>query len=477
MPDPTDTNPPADAGEGTELREFAAGLGDFIQKEHPELGKETPPPKDGPSGPVDGEIDEDGGASGPSGPEEPVEGASGPQAGPTGAEAGEGASGAQAGATGPTGSLPRDKDLEDIMAKVDPHTRPQTKKVIVAYKLKVSEARTERDAERARAEDLAAKLKVAEEKASGVTLPEEAKKTIEQLQNRIRELDISQDPTLVQKYDARITGNNDEIIKVLTQFGLGKTDDGKDDPSAVADLKRMGLTLKNLKPHLDKLESEGFDDEAEAIREMVRDNQRLARDKNLEVENWKKDYGTRTTERTKTQQAESEKTMGMIRAEGEKELGAGIAALAKDFAFINRPAEPLATDADDVAKAKRSAIAEYDAAATQVQEAVKAFNASGLAPDKAAVATGKLTAAAVQYVILKNHVLPRIKKDLEAKDARLKQLEADLGKFRKQGGVNRAHAAAITAPGADNTPAAPAGESVAEGLARIARAGGIRTDT
>lgn len=363
-------------------------------------------------------------------------------------------------------------DLEELEKGLDPHTKPKTRQVITKFKGEATAAReraTKAEQERAAAvkerDDLQAQIK------SGKP-PKEIEDELTTLRERVRELDVSKDPQIEAKYDKPISANTDAAIAMLGEYGLfkvGEVDgDGKatgkfrdmtekEKNGVTAQLKAGGVSLRTMAQHISRLEKSGDVEGAEQLRDLARENDRLAREKTTEITQIKGNYEGRAQARTKEQQAAQEQISTITRTTSEKTLQADIAELAKSYPAIGLPPEPLATDSAAVVAAKKAAITEYKTAADQVTEAVKTFNSAGLPPEKAAEAQGRMTAAAVKAVILQNHVLPKMVKESAAKDARIKELEAQVGKFRTAGGLNRAHAASINANG-NNAPApAPAG--------------------
>lgn len=346
----------------------------------------------------------------------------------------------------------RDADLKTDQGQ---HVHPNTRKKFEAVAAKTKAARDERDAAIARAAELEKRAQDAEEKAKNAPAPKELEEEVKTLREKVRELDISQDPILQKRYDSKIAQNNDSIINVLKTQGFGKvrkngSDEMVDDPSAIPALIKSGLTLKTLQPIIARLEKAELVEEADAIREAVRENNRLARDKQQEVESWKGDYAKRQQERqtlTKQQHEQQE------RAYGERTnaaVNADREALAKDFPFINPPAAPLATDAPATVKAKQAAIEQFNAEAKAIETAVKTFSPAGVPPDKMPEFVGRFNAAAISSVLYRTQIVPRMKQELATLTARNKELEAELGKIRDAGRLSRQHSASSAEPGNNN---------------------------
>ncbi len=407
------------------------------------------------------------------------------------AEAAKAAAAAEAAKKASTPAAPVHQDLEDIEKNLDKHTKPSTRKVISTFKSEAVAARERANkAEQERVAAIKERDALQEQIKSGKP-PEAMEKELTTLRERIRELDVSKDPAIESKYDKPVQANTDKAIEMLGDYGLFKVavvgGDGKptgdyrdmsekEKALVTTQIKNNGVGLRTMAQHINRLEKSGDLEGAEQLRDLARENDRLAREKQVEITSIKGNYEGRVQARTKEQQAQQEQISTIARTTSEKTLQSDIAELAKSFPEIAIPPEPLATDSAAVVAAKKAAIAQYSAAANQVAEVVKAFNASGLTPDKAAEAQGRMTASAVKAVILQQHVLPRMVKQVAEKDARIKELEAQVAKFRTAGGLNRAHAASASA-GTQQTPAIPATATFADSLREGLKARGVDVNT
>lgn len=380
----------------------------------------------------------------------------------------------------------------DLAVPADPHMKPKTRKVIDSFKQKAIDAR----ASAAKSEEARAALQKQYDEAQAQIKsgkpPKEIEDELTLLRERVRELDVSRDPAIENKYDKPIGKNTDAAVELLGQMGLFRVAmEGKDGVKQLRDMtdqekakmtakvKADGISIRSMAGYIKKLEEVGDVENAEVLRDLARQNDQLARDKASEIATVKTGYEARSQAKTKEQQAQQEQISNITKTTGEKTLQADIAELAKTFPAIAVPPEPLATDAPAVAAAKKAAIAEYAKAADQVKAAVATFNETGLAPDKAAEARGRLTAAAVKAVILQQHVLPKMAKDLTAAQARIKELEAKVGQNRNAGALNRAHAAAISqvTPSGERQPAAAASVPLLDAAAGFFKANGVDTGT
>lgn len=335
----------------------------------------------------------------------------------------------------------RDADLKHEHA---PHTHPKTRKVITDFQNKARAARDERDAVIAEREALKRERDelVAKTKTTHATLPKEIETELATLRERVRELDIAQDPQIIAKYDKPIQANNDAIVAVLKAQGYGmKLDaEGKavDNPAAIATLLKSGLTYDNLQPLIDKLKTAGMHADARKIEKAIDRNEDLAEQRGREIDTWKKDHGLRMQQREQVTKAQSEAQNKAFAQQTDAQLKADLDTLAKDFPALKEPPQPTATDTPAVKQAKEKAIADYNAAAEKIAQAVKGFDTANIPADKMPEVVGRINAAAIQAIVLKTHLLPRMKAEAAANTARIKELETELETLRNAGRLSRA---------------------------------------
>ena len=367
----------------------------------------------------------------------------------------------------------RDADLKlDERASTVLH--PKTKKIIEERNQKIIAERNKAETLSKEKADMEQELQKLREAAKTQTVPKPVEEELTKLRERIRELDIAQDPTIEAKYDAPIRQNQDKIIEVLKSFGLGQTADGKPDPAAIEALKKSGMGFSAIAPHIKKLSDAGEEGAAEELREILRENIRIGREKGKEIGDWKSDFESKKQQTIQQSQQQQENYSTQVREQASKILNADIAELSKDFPYLNRPTEPLPTDTPAVARAKQDAIAAFEAASQAVSKAVGALDPSKGPPEKALEAQGRVSASAVQGIILREHVLPRVKKELAELRARNAELESKVGKIQTAGKLSRAHAAAASAPAGAKT-ALP--ENTEDAAKQIAREMGITIDS
>lgn len=334
----------------------------------------------------------------------------------------------------------RDKDIP--VRDNDPHMRPKLKKDWAELRQKAVEARNQAATIAREKSELEKKYKELEEKAKQVSIPKDIEEKLKTYEERLRELDITKDPEIQNKYDSRISSNENAIVETLKQFGLGLVGD-KFDQSEVDRFKKAGITLKNVNPLLKQLEENGEPDVAESIREMIRENIRLGKDKESEIASWKNNYESKVAQRNQAQTQQQQHFSEIIKNNHTKFINDKIDAISKVFPGVKRPPEPLPNDTPAIRQAKEAALAEYQAAEKMVEETAKQFSAQGLSPEKAAEAHARLSSSAIMSIILENHVLPKMQRDLQMYQNRSKELESELAKFRKAGSVSKSHAVSI----------------------------------
>lgn len=479
--------PPADAQTGAapaELPDNFAGLADLAKEIEPRLKEGDAIPR-GPDGKfLPREVTREGqtGAA-------PAAAQTGPTGPAKAALASEGASGAtveQTGATGATGPAPatgRDADLDT--SKLNPRMHESTRKVIDGYAQKAREARDRVDALQREHSTLTGKIKELEDRLKTIKAPKEMEDELATLRTRVRELDISKDPELQSRYDARIKKNSEAALGLLKDFSIFKVapkDGGElrdmseaEKKALTTEIERAGFGIRGMARYISALEKAGEYEAAERLRRYASENDSLTQEKEEEIATWTKDYEGFQAQKTREAEEQRNAYLQTVKTAGETFLQQDLGELVKQFPYLNRPPAPQASDSPEVAAAKQKALDEYDAAAKTLEERVKTFNVEGQPPEKAAEAYGRLQSSAIQAVILKEHVLPRLLKESGAAAARVKELEAEVAKFRKAGTINRAHAAAITTPTQQGR--APSSDLSLEAAAKqIASEMGIKVD-
>lgn len=386
-----------------------------------------------------------------------------------------------------TSETPKHPDLEDDVKKLDPHTKPRTRQIIEGIKAKaIAERERAVKAEQSRAE-LEKQYNELKTQAESSKPSKAIEDEITTLRERVRELDVTKDPAIEAKYDKPITANTDAAIGLMGEMGFFKVKEGegkyrdmtdKEKAAVTNQIKSAGVGIRSMAQHIKALENAGEVEAAEQLRDFARENDRLAREKNSEITQIKGDFEGRAKVRAQQQQQEQAQIQEITRATSEKTISADLAEIAKTFPQVVRPPEPTATDPAPVVASKKAAIAEYETAQKQVAESAAMFNEAGLSPPKAAEARGRIIASAVQAVIIKNHILPRMVKEQQAQATRIKELQSQVDGFKKAGNLNRAHAASITS--GTSKPAGgdvSANASFTDALAANLKAAGVDTSS
>lgn len=309
---------------------------------------------------------------------------------------------------------PRDADLKDLEAKLDPHASPRTKEHFKAQAAKITEARDRADA----AAKEAAEAKTALEEARKGGLPKEVTEELATLRDTVRELDATRDPVLVQKYDKKISSNDDVIIKVLRENGLGLDKDGKEIPGVLDALKKAGLSRKTLDDKITALEKAGEHEAAEEIKYLLRENSRLAKDKDREIGELKSTYDQRQTQAQEAQTKEVEAANKRMTDTFMKEVA--------KFDFLKVPPEVKPEDSPAVRKEKEKAIAAANDRVLKFADAVKKETGS---PVDAQI-------AARTGILYRDHVVPTLQGQITARDATIASLQAQIKALKGAGDLS-----------------------------------------
>ncbi len=382
-------------------------------------------------------------------------------------------------------------DFETSLAKVQlaPHAHRTTKKAFDEVKgmARAKAAELEKRALAAEKEREELKTKLSQAPAASTAIPKEIEEEVKTLRERVRELDIAKDPVIEQKYDKRISANEEGVIAVLKKngFGMVKGADDKfvENPRAFEQLKKQGVGISSLAAtlkDLDAADPDKFPDaaaDAESIRELLRDNSRLSREKTAEIETWKTNYGQRKQQLETQTKAQAEQQAKLFRDETAAQLTAATAEIEKNFPHLKAPAAPLPTDQPAIGKAKQEALDAYNQAEAKVAEAIKSLDPAGLPPEKIPALVGRINSSAIAYHMLTNHVLPNVLKQLAAKDARIKALEEGTAKTKQAQTISSAHARETTRGSNGNGAQIPANVPTADALTQFARANGINVTT
>ena len=343
----------------------------------------------------------------------------------------------------------RDADLAAAAAKLDPHSSTKTKQLFNEQSKRISEARDRADALEAEKKAIQAEL----DERKKAPLPKEVETELTTLRDLVRELDVTRDPQLVEKYDSRIAANTETVMRALKEAGLSD--------AAAVKLQKAGLTLNNLKSYLEMIETgkapggEEFaadPDTAEKIREAIRENARLTKDKELEVAKLKTGY----EERKKTEKASQDQIIADANKRWEADFKGHIA----KWDFLKQPPAPDANDAPAVRKQKEAAISKFNESVNQFAAAIKKETSS---PTEAVL-------SARIGILYRDQVVPRLAEQRDAAQSRIKTLEAEIAKLKGAGTLTKTVSSSPRqAPKAEPV----AGESFDDIIDANARAAGV----
>jgi hypothetical protein len=328
----------------------------------------------------------------------------------------------------------RDADLDKLDSDVGEHVKPTTRKIIDSFKTNARKARDE--AETARAETTALRAQLEEAKKGGV--PKEIEGELTALRDRVREVDALQDPAIIEKY---------QILDTLAKAGMKQPE--------IDVLKKRGLTVGTIKQYIDFIDAgRGPDtigpdgkkvaaiqhtpdpDTAESLREALRDNARLAKARDAEIDTWRAGHATRSQQQSEQIKQRAEAT----NRRAQDEVGKYVA----EYDFLQKPSEPLANDPPAVKKVKQDAITAHNAAINLYAEAVKRDTGT----------VGDAYVHARVGVLLRDVVVPNLKKQRDALSKKLAEAEGELAKIKKAGSMSRTVSPAPRAPkeGEGNEP-------------------------
>ena len=359
------------------------------------------------------------------------------------------------------------------------HMRPSQKKAWTAMKAEREAARQEAAAAKAEAEAARKEAAAAKEAASKVAVPESVQKETEALRQQVRELDAERDPEIVKKYDTPIKRNEDAVVAILVKHKFDKALDEKgnlvDAPENVPALLKAGVTFGNLQKQIAALEKAGAVDDAETLREFLRENIRLRRDRGLEVQTIKADIDGRNKARTEQGTTQLKQTIEAITAEGNRVLAEELGTVAKRHSFLIKP-EILPTDTPAQQAAKKALLAEFEKVDAEIGKTAQSIATFGKTGRDYVVAEGRKNALAIQSIVLSQRVLPRLEADLAKAQATIKAQEAEIAKYKGAGAISRAHGAAAQT-GGKKGDSVPAGASLEEGLKAFAASQGVPVNT
>ena len=310
------------------------------------------------------------------------------------------------------------KEIADIESKLGQHTSPKTKQLFAEVKNLASKERAEREKVSKELEET--RKQIDELKKTTQSVPKEVEQEIQQLRDKVRQFDANADPAIINKYDSVISKNNESIIKTLTDAGL---------PEAhAAEIKKKGVSLSSLKQYLDTLETgKGADgkqyepdpDTAERIRESLRENMRLSKDKEREIESWKSGFEERTKKTEEEQKNSVEMATQRLNKEFETHIG--------QWDFLKKPSDVNDNDAPAIRKQKEDSIKQFNETALKYAESIKKETSNPL----------DAQIAARIGILYRDHVAPALKNRLSDAQKEIETLRSQVASMKKAGSATR----------------------------------------
>lgn len=353
-------------------------------------------------------------------------------------------------APAPDASKDRDADLKELESKLDPHASPKTKNHFQAQAQKIIEARNAADTAAAEAKKAREELEAA--RKAGV--PKEVDEELKQLRDTVRQIDAARDPALVKKYDSRIKSNEERAIAILQEHAFGKDKDGKEIPGVVDALKKAGVTRKNLDDKITALEKAGEHESAEELKDLLRENSRLAKDKEREIGEIKGAY----EQRQQQAQAEEAKTIEAA----NKRMTEEFQSHAKKFDFLAPPPAVAPEDAPAIRKEKEKRISAFNDSVVRLTEAIKKETAT---PIDAQI-------SARVGILYRDHVVPHYQSQLAASQKEVETLKAQMKAMKGAGSLGDKTGAGK--PAAAPKPEADVNASFDDVIDSMAKAAGVR---
>jgi len=310
------------------------------------------------------------------------------------------------------------KEIADIESKLGQHTSPKTKQLFAEVKNLASKERAEREKVSKELEET--RKQIDELKKTTQSVPKEVEQEIQQLRDKVRQFDANADPAIINKYDSVISKNNEGIIKTLVDAGL---------PEAhAAEIKKKGVSLSSLKQYLDTLETgKGADgkqyepdpDTAERIRESLRENMRLSKDKEREIESWKSGYEERTKKTEEEQKNSVEMATQRLNKEFETHIG--------QWDFLKKPSDVNDNDAPAIRKQKEDSIKQFNETALKYADSIKKETSNPL----------DAQIAARIGILYRDHVAPALKNRLSDAQKEIETLRSQVASMKKAGSATR----------------------------------------
>ena len=340
-----------------------------------------------------------------------------------------------------------DRD-HDFNVPLNPNVAPRTKQVIEDFKKKGIEARNERDAIKKQLEETKAKLKEG-------GMDELTKKELEELRREVRSVNIEKDPGLRMRYDDRIKANEARVLKAFE-------DKFESTPELLEGIKKKGVTLNTMAKYVKQLEEAGDVEAADEMREMLRENSKLTREKQAEIATIQKDYDAYQSKAKAEDERQFKEATERFRGALVEDLN-GIGTKYPEF---KRPPLPADGDSEATKKAKLDAVAVYDRDFATVVEKIKACGNDPVLQFR----------TAAQGIVYRDHILPSLTAKIADLTAQLEAAKGSLGKIKKAGSMVKTVSTPKPADARTNREESSGNEDGVDAIIAAAKSLGIKTD-
>lgn len=274
---------------------------------------------------------------------------------------------------------------------------------------------------------------------------EQERTSKKEIADRLRILDIQQDPDFIATYDAPIQRNEKAMEAAIREFAKRGNLDDKATEAAIADYRKAGYSTEVVGVEIMGLEKTGKPEDfatAQKLRALLQNSELIRSHRTAKMEEWKTDGEARKTR----QQAEQADRQTKATKDAEASFAENFTSENKPwvdkFSFLAQPPAPDAKDPADVRMAKQADLDAWTAARAKADDAIKGIAQDLQNPQKSATAAGRARALMAD-ALMKDWKIARFDKTIAQQQKRISELEAEVGKGRKAGSLSTGH---VTAP-------------------------------
>lgn len=295
-------------------------------------------------------------------------------------------------------------------------------------------------------EELAKARTASPEDVAGIKAQLEQERTSKkEIADRLRILDIQQDPDFIATYDAPIQRNEKAMEAAIREFAKRGNLDDKATEAAIADYRKAGYSTEVVGVEIMGLEKTGKPEDfatAQKLRALLQNSELIRSHRTAKMEEWKTDGEARKTR----QQAEQADRQTKATKDAEASFAENFTSENKPwvdkFSFLAQPPAPDAKDPADVRTAKQADLDAWTAARAKADDAIKGIAQDLQNPQKSATAAGRARALMAD-ALMKDWKIARFDKTIAQQQKRISELEAEVGKGRKAGSLSTGY---VTAP-------------------------------